>query len=160
MRVEFGELRIDEKARQNLMNVVETNWASGGPKVKRFEEEWGKLFGYRHNIAVSSGTSADLSACLALYDFGAQRGDEIIAPALAFAAVGESIVLAGFKPVFVDVERETLNINPRKIEEKITPKTRGIMAVHTMGKPCELDTITDLARKNNLYSKTPQKNKK
>ena len=59
MRVEFGELRIDEKARQNLLNVVETNWASGGPKVKKFEEEWGKLFDYKYNIAVSSGTSAD-----------------------------------------------------------------------------------------------------
>ncbi len=151
MRIEFGELRIDKNARQNLLNVVETNWASGGPKVKRFEKEWGKLFSYKHNFAMSSGTSADLSACLALYDLGAKRGDEIIAPALAFAAVGESIVLAGFKPVFVDVERETLNINPRKIEEKITPRTKAIMAVHTMGKPCKMDIIRHIAGEDNLY---------
>lgn len=151
MRIEFGELRIGEEAKQNLLNVVETSWASGGPKVKKFEEEWGKLFGYEHNVAVSSGTSADLTSCLALYDLGARRGDEIIAPALAFAAVGESIVLAGFKPAFVDIERDTLNINPKKIEEKITPKTRAIMAVHTMGKPCEMDTIMDISRKHGLY---------
>ncbi|MEM4259553.1 MAG: DegT/DnrJ/EryC1/StrS family aminotransferase [Candidatus Pacearchaeota archaeon] len=151
MRIEFGELKIDERAKKNLLHVVKTNWASGGPKVKKFEEEWGRLFGYKYNIATSSGTTADLSACLALYDFGAKRGDEIIAPALAFAAVGEAIILAGFNPIFVDVEKETLNINPKKIEEKITPKTRAIMAVHTMGKPCKMDAIIDIAKKNNLF---------
>ena len=150
MRIEFGDLRINEKAKELLMDVVKTNWASGGPKVKQFEEEWGKLFGYKHNIAVYSGTGADIGACMALYDFGAKRNDEIIAPALAFAAVGEAILQAGFTPVFVDVERETLNINPHKIEEKITSHTRAVLVVHTMGKPCEMDTIMEIARKYNL----------
>src|SRR3989344_4842139 len=150
MRIEFGDLRLDEEAKTNLLHCWETSWVSGGPKVKKFEEEWGKLFGYKHNIAVYSGTGGDIGACMALYDFGAQRRDEIIAPALAFAAVGNSIMQAGFKPVFVDVEKHTLNINPRKIEEKITAKTRAIMAVHTMGKPCEMDTIMQIARKHNL----------
>ena len=150
MRIEFGDIKLDEKAREYLMHCLKTNWISGGPKVKKFEEEWGKLFDYKHNIAVYSGTGGDIGACKALYDFGAKRGDEIIAPALAFAAVGEAILQAGFTPVFVDIERETLNINPRKIEEKITPKTRAIIAVHTMGKPCDMDTITTIAKKNNL----------
>lgn len=150
MRIEFGELRIDESAKRNLMDVVNTNWASGGPKVKKFEGEWGKLFDYKHNVAVSSGTSADISACMALYDFGAKRGDEIIAPALAFAAVGESILAAGFNPVFADIRRDTLNIDPSLIEERITDKTRAIMAVHTMGKPAEMDKICDIAREYDL----------
>lgn len=150
MRIEFGDLRIDEKAKVNLLDCIAKHWVSGGPKVKQFEEAWGALFGYKHNIAVYSGTGGDIGACLALYDFGALRGDEIIAPALAFAAVGEAILQAGFRPVFVDVEKETLNINPRLIEQKITPRTRAVMAVHTMGKPCEMDTIMQIARKYNL----------
>lgn len=150
MRIEFGDLRIDDKAKAYLLDCVERNWVSGGPRVKQFEDAWGKLFGYKHNLAVYSGTGGDIGACFSLYDFGAQRGDEIIAPALAFAAVGEAILQAGFKPVFVDVEKTTLNINPRLIEEKITPRTRAIIAVHTMGKPCEMDTIMAIARKHNL----------
>jgi len=87
---------------------------------------------------------------MTLYDFGAKRGDEIIVPALAFAATGNSILAAGFKPVFVDIKRETLNIDPEKIEEKINSRTKAIMAVHTMGKPCEMDIIQKLAHKYNL----------
>ncbi len=87
---------------------------------------------------------------MTLYDFGAKHDDEIIAPAFAFASVGNSILMAGFTPVFADIERETLNINPSKIEEKITPRTRAIMAVHTMGKPCDMDKIKDIANNHDL----------
>ena len=151
MRIEFGDIRLDEMTKRNLLEVVNTNWVSGGPKVKKFEEEWGKLFDYRYNVAMNSGTSADIAACMTLYDFGAKRGDETIAPALAFAAVGNSILAAGFIPKFVDIERETLNIDSDKIEEKITSKTRAIMAVHTMGKPCNMEKIMNLAKRNKLY---------
>ena len=151
MRIGFGELRIGETAKKNFMDVIATNWASEGPKVRKFEEEWGRLFGYRHNIAVSSGTDADINCCASLYDFGAKRGDEILAPAMAFAAVGNSILAAGFRPVFVDIERHTLNINPEKIGEKITKNTKAIVAVHTMGKPCRMDFIMDIAKKHNLF---------
>ena len=151
MDVTFGTLKINGQAKKHFSEIFKTHWATQGPKVKQFEEEWGRLFGYKHNAAMANGTCADIAACMALYDFGAKRGDEIIAPACAFAAVGNSILAAGFNPVFVDIERETLNINPKKIEEKITPKTKAIMAVHTMGKPCEMDTIIDIAHKHNLH---------
>lgn len=150
MRIQFGELKIGDIAKKHLQEVIDTNWASGGPKVKLFEEGWGKLFDYKHNVAMSSGTDADINACAVLYDFGAQRGDEIIVPTLSFIATSNAVLAAGFKPVFVDVEKHTLNINPQKIEEKITPKTRGIMVVHTMGKPCEMDSIMDIAKKHRL----------
>ncbi len=152
-KIGFSSIKLNKATQKNLDEVVRENWACEGPKVREFEAAWGKLFGYKHNVAVSSGTSGDTAACLALYDFNARMGEqnEIIAPALAFAAVGESIIMSGFKPVFVDIERETLNINPKKIEEKISPHTRAIMAVHTMGKPCEMDTIMDIARKHDLY---------
>lgn len=150
MRIEFGDLVVDERMAKNLEDVIKTNWVSGGPKVKQFEKEWGNLFNYKHNVSMDNGTSADIAACMTLYDLGAKRGDEIIAPALAFAAVGNSILTAGFKPVFVDVERETLNINPNRIEEKVTPKTKAIMAVHTMGKPCDMNSIKEIADKFRL----------
>ena len=101
MRIKFGELKVSEEAKKNLKEVADSNFISGGPKVKELEETWGNLFDYDYNIAMSSGTSADMAACMTLYDFGAKRGDEIIAPALAFAAVGNSIMSAGFKPAFV-----------------------------------------------------------
>ena len=144
-RISFGELEITDEAKGLIHEVVESNWVSGGPMEKKFEENWNGLFGYRDSIAVSSGTDADIAACMTLNDYGAKRGDDIIAPALGFAAVGNSILAAGFTPVFVDIDRETLNINSEKIEEKITPKTRAIMAVHTMGKPCDMDRIMDIA---------------
>jgi dTDP-4-amino-4,6-dideoxygalactose transaminase len=150
MRVEFGELRIGEVAKQNLLHCCDTNWASGGPKVKEFEDKWGNLFGYAHNKAVSSGTDACIAAVASLYDLGAQRGDEVIVPALSFIATSNAVLAAGLTPVFVDVERHTLNINPKLIEAAITPKTRAIMVVHTMGKPCEMDTICDIAKQHNL----------
>ncbi len=150
MRIKFGELKVSKEAKKNLKEVVDSNFISGGPKVRELEEAWGSLFDYDYNVAMSSGTSANMAACMTLYDFGAKRGDEIIAPALAFAAVGNSIMSAGFKPAFVDIERETMNINPNKIEEKINSKTKAIMAVHTMGKPCEMDKIMDIAKNYKL----------
>jgi len=150
MRIEFGDLVLDERAIKHLDDVVKKNWVSGGLKVEQFEKDWGKLFDYKYNVSMDNGTSADIASCMVLYDLGAKRGDEIIAPALAFAAVGNSIIASGFKPIFVDIEKETLNINPNKIEEKITPKTKAIMAVHTMGKPCDMNSIKEIKDKYDL----------
>ena len=146
MKIAFGDLKLDKRTEKHLEDAVSTNRISGGPKVKILEDTWGNLFNYKYNIAMSSGTSADMAACMSLYDFGAKRGDEIIAPALAFAAVGNSIVASGFTPAFIDVKRDTMNIDSDKIENKITHKTRAIMAVHTMGKPCDMQTINWLAK--------------
>lgn len=150
-RIAFGDLRVDKESMSHLEECVKTNQISRGLKVMELENRWGKLFGYKYNLAVSSGTSADMAACMTLYEFGANPGDEIIAPALAFAAVGNSIRAAGFIPKFVDVKRDTLNIDPEKIEKKITNKTKAIMAVHTMGKPCDMNAIVNIAKKNKLY---------
>ncbi|MBI5003363.1 DegT/DnrJ/EryC1/StrS family aminotransferase [Candidatus Woesearchaeota archaeon] len=151
MRIEFGDLRLGQRARDNILDCLDKNWVSGGPKVEQFETEWGALFHYKYNVAMSSGTDADINACAALYDFGAKQGDEIIMPALAFIAPANAIRVAGFTPVFVDIERHTLNINPAKIEEKITPRTRAILLVHTMGKPCAMDKIMEIAKKHKLF---------
>jgi len=149
-KIKFGDLIINEKAKNLINKALDSNFVSGGHLIKELEKEWGRLFDYKYNVAVSNGTDADIAACMTLYDFGAKRGDEIIAPALAFVAVGNSILAAGFKPVFVDIKRETLNIDPEKIEEKINSRTIAIMVVHTMGKPSEIDVIQKLAHKYNL----------
>lgn len=150
MRVNFGELVIGDIAKEYLQRVLDKNWASEGDNVKEFEEKFAARFGYKHAIATSSGTDANICSCTSLYDFGAKRGDEIIMPALSFVATANSILAAGFIPKFVDIELETLNINPSKIEAAIADKTKAIMVVHTMGKPCEMDSILRIANANNL----------
>jgi dTDP-4-amino-4,6-dideoxygalactose transaminase len=150
-RIEFGELRIGDTARAHLIDVCDTSWASMGPKVEQFEKEWSDLFLYKDSVAVSSGTDACINACLALYDIaGASRGDEVIVPALSFIATSNAVRMAGFTPVFVDIEKETLNIDPSKIEDSITEKTRAIMVVHTMGRPCDMTAIVEIAHKHGL----------
>jgi dTDP-4-amino-4,6-dideoxygalactose transaminase len=150
-KVPFGTVSLTPKAKKLIDDAIERRWLTKGKYVREFEDKFAALFGVKHGIAVSSGTDADAIACAVLYDFGAQRGDEIIIPALTFVATGNAVLQAGFKPVFVDVERETLNIDPKKIEQVITPKTRAIMPVHLMGRPAAMDEIMRIAKKHKLY---------
>jgi len=150
-KVPFGTVSVTEEARECIDQALASNWVTRGKYVQEFEEKFAKLFGMTDAVAVSSGTDADAICCSVLYDFGAQRGDEIIVPALTFVATGNAVLQAGFQPVFVDVNRETLNIDPQRIEEAITPKTKAIMLVHLMGKPAAMDEIMAIAKKHNLY---------
>ena len=149
-RIEFGELRFGDISRTNLMDCMDTNWSSGGPKVKEFEEKWGKLFGYKYNRAVSSGTDAVLNLVSTAYEYGAKRGDEIIVPALSFIASTNAVLMAGFTPVFVDVELDTMNMDPSKIQSAITDRTVAILAVHTMGKMCDMDAVCTIGQRHGL----------
>jgi len=150
-RVPFGTVSITDKARQLIQGAFDSNWVTKGKYVKEFEEKFAHIFGRREAIAVSSGTDANAIACAVLYDFGAKRGDEIITPALSFVGTGNAIIQAGFKPVFVDIRLETLNIDVNKIEEVITDKTRAVMPVHLMGKPAQMDKILDVAKRFKLH---------
>jgi len=149
-RITFGHVEVGECARRFLDEALRRNWVSEGLNVKLFESRFGQKFGYPHAIAVSSGTDAGLVAMAALHDLGAHRGDEVITPALAFVATANCILAAGLVPRFVDVELETLNINPELIEAAITPRTRAIQVVHTMGKPCRMGEILEIARAHQL----------
>lgn len=149
-KVPFGTVSITPKARTLINEALDTKWVTKGKYVKEFEEKFAALFGVKYGVAVSSGTDADALACAALYDFGAKRGDEVIVPALSFVATGNAVFQAGLMPVFVDIKRDTLNIDPDKIEAKITSRTRAIMPVHLMGKPAEMDKICAIAKKHHL----------
>lgn len=150
-RVPFGTVSITEQARQLIDTALDTKFVTRGKYVAEFEKQFAKLFGTREAVAVSSGTDADALALAVLYDYGAQRGDEVIIPALTFVATGNAVFQAGFKPVFVDVKRETLNIDVDQIEAVITPRTRAIMPVHLMGKPAAMERIMAIARKHKIY---------
>ncbi len=149
-KVTFGTVSVTSDAVKLINEVLKTKWLTRGKYVQQFEEKFAKIFGVKEAVAVSSGTDADAVCCAALYDFGAKRGDEVIVPALSFVASGNSVLQAGLIPVFVDIKRETLNIDPDKIEKAITPKTRAIMVVHLMGKPAEMDKIMLIAKKYKL----------
>ena len=150
MRINFGDLIIGDIAKDKIQKALKKNWVTEGENVKEFEEKFAKEFGYKHAIATSSGTDACLASLMSLYEFSAKRGDEIIVPATTFVATANAVLAAGFTPKFVDIEIETLNINPNLIEKKITDKTVAIMPVHLMGKPSEMDTIIKIANKHNL----------
>lgn len=150
-RIPFGTMSITERAKKLVNEAIDTGRLSSGKYVREFEKKFAELIGVNEAVAVSSGTDAIALALAVLYDFGAKRGDEVIVPALSFVATGNSVLQAGFKPVFVDIDRRTLNIDPLRIEKSITEKTRAIMPVHLMGKPADMDAITEIAGKHKLY---------
>lgn len=149
-KVPFGTVSITSDARRLIDEALEARWVTRGKYVQEFEENFAKVFGVKYAIAVSSGTDADALSCAVLYDYGAKRNDEIIIPALTFVATANAVLQAGFKPVFVDIRRETLNIDPEGIEKAITKKARAIMPVHLMGKPADMDKIKAIAQKHKL----------
>lgn len=151
IKVAFGTISITQKSKDLIREILDSNRVSSGKYVREFEERFAGLIGTKEAVAVSSGTDADALALAVLYDFGAKRGDEIIVPALSFVATGNAVLQAGFTPVFVDVGRDTLNIEPEKIGSAITKKTRAIMPVHLMGKPADMDAINSIAKKHGLF---------
>jgi dTDP-4-amino-4,6-dideoxygalactose transaminase len=139
MRYPFGTITITESAKKLVRDILDSGRVSSGRYVREFEQRFASLVGTREAVALSTGTDADALALAVLYDYGARRNDEVIVPALSFAATGNAVLQAGFFPKFVDIERTTLNINPALIERAITEKTRAIMPVHLMGKPADME---------------------
>lgn len=148
MKVPVNEPIVSKEAIQNVEKALESGWlSSSGPFVAEFEDTFAHYIGSKHAITVSSGTAA-LHLSLLAYNIGPD--DEVIVPAFSMGAVWMSVLQTGAKPIFVDCEPETFNINPGKIEEKITKKTKVIIVVHTYGHPADMDTITPIARKHAL----------
>ena len=150
MRFPFGSITIPEDSKKLIKDALDTGRVTNGRYVRELEKKFAAVVGAKEAVAVSSGGDADTLALATLYDFGAKRNDEIIVPALSFVATGNSVLQAGFKPVFIDIERDTLNINPEKVERGISPKTMAIMPVHLMGKAAPMDEIKALAKKYKL----------
>lgn len=143
----FGSPDIKEAEIQEVVDTLRSGWLGTGPKVRRFEEDFRAYIGCKHAIALNSCT-AGLHLALDVLDIG--EGDEVITTPITFAATANVIVHRGAKPVFVDVERDTMNIDPGKAEEAITPSTKAVMPVHMAGRPCKMDEVMDIAQRHNL----------
>lgn len=138
---------VEEKAGKAVMEVLSSANYIMGKEVLEFEKEFAEYIGVRHAISVGNGTDA---LVLALMAAGIGKGDEVITTPFTFFSTAESISSVGAIPVFVDVEKETYNIDPLKIEEKITEKTKAIMPVHIFGQAAKMDQIMAIAKKHNL----------
>jgi dTDP-4-amino-4,6-dideoxygalactose transaminase len=139
----IGQEEIDE-----VINTLRSDWITTGPKVKRFEQAFADFVGAPAALAVSSATDAMLVGLAAL---GVQPGDEVITTPMTFCSTVHVIEHLGARPVLVDVEPDTLNINPDHVARAVTRRTRGIMPVHLYGHPCAMDALYDIAAQHNLF---------
>jgi perosamine synthetase len=145
--IPYGRQWIDEEDIQAIVEVLRSDWLTQGPKVQEFEEAFARFVGTRYAVAVNSGTAA---LHCAFYSIGIGPGDEVIVPPITFAATANSVVFQGGTPIFVDVQPDTLLLDPDLIEEKITSKTKAIIAVDFAGHPCDYDRLKEISLKHGL----------
>ena len=138
---------ITKKEEKQVLSVLRSGNLSLGPKYKEFEEKFAKKIGVKYACAVSSGTAG---LHLAMIAAGIGKDDEVITSPFSFIASANCILYVGAKPVFVDINPITYNIDPKKIERKITPKTKAILVVHIFGQSSDMDPILKLAKKYKL----------
>lgn len=139
----LGEEEINE-----VVDTLKSGWITTGPKVEKFEKQFAEYINTKYTVALSSCTAG---LFLSLLTLKLREGDEVITTPYTFAASSNVVLHCRAKPVFVDIDPNTLNINPEKVEEKITYKTRGIIPVHIGGRPCDMDSIIDIAKRHNLW---------
>lgn len=139
---------IGAEVEEKVVEVLRSGSYILGQNTKALEQELAEFIGVEHSVALNSGTDA-LHLALRALDIGA--GDEVISVAFTFVATTEAIGIVGAKPVFVDINPDTFNIDVEKIEAAITPRTKAIIPVHLYGQPCEMDKILDIAKRHNLY---------
>jgi len=145
--IPYGHQWIDNSDIRAVIKVLKSDWITQGSKIKEFENAVAKYCGVKYAVAVSSGTAA-LHAAYAVA--GIKAGDEVITTPLSFAATSNAIIYCGGKPVFADIQEDTLNINPKEIKKKITKKTKTIASVDFAGHPCDYDEILKIAKKYKL----------
>lgn len=145
--IPYGRQFIDEEDIKSVVEVLKSPFITQGPKVAQFEEKLAEYCGARFAVAFSSGTAA-LHA--AYFSAGLSEGDEFITSPITFAATANAGLFLGAKPVFVDVERDTGNIDADLIEEALTPKTKLIVPVHYAGFPANMEKIREIAEKHGL----------
>jgi UDP-4-amino-4,6-dideoxy-N-acetyl-beta-L-altrosamine transaminase len=143
----YGRQSIGEDDVEAVVEVLRSPWLTTGPKVDEFEHQFAARVGAKHAVAFSSGTAALHGAGFAA---GLKQGDEAITSPLTFVATANCVLYQGARPVFADVCRDTLNIDPERIAEHITPKTRAILPVAYAGHPADLDVIMAIAEKQRL----------
>src|SRR4051812_11111878 len=143
----YGRQTIEDDDIAAVAQVLRSDWLTTGPKVAEFERAFAEFTGAREAVAVCNGTAA-LHAAAAALQIG--PGDEVIVPAMTFAASANCVVYQGGVPVFVDVELDTLLLDAKRIEEAVTARTKAIVAVDYAGQPADYDAIGEVAKRYNL----------
>lgn len=143
----FGSPVIEQPEIDEVTACLKSGWLGTGPKTHRFEELFRDYKGSRFAVAVNSCTAALHLSILAA---GIRPGDEVIVPTMTFCATANAVIHAGAKPVLVDCEKSTMNIDPEDIRRKITGATKAIIPVHFAGRPCNMDAVMNIVGKYNL----------
>lgn len=143
----FGSPAVEEAEIAEVVASLRSGWLGTGPKVQRFEEDFKRYQQAQHAIAVSSCTAA---LHLSLLASGILPGDEVITTPLTFCATVNAIIHAGATPVLADVDPRSMNIDPDRVQERITPRTRALVPVHFAGRPCEMDRLMEIAGRSQL----------
>ena len=146
-RIPYGKQYIDEYDIQAVNDVLKSPYLTTGPKVKEFEKKLCELTGAKFAVVLSNGTAALHTAC---YAAGIKIGDEVITSPMTFAASANCVLYCGGTPVFADIDPDTWNIDPKEIEEKVTHKTKAIIAVDFTGQAAPLGEIKEICAKHNL----------
>jgi perosamine synthetase len=146
--ISIAQPLISEEEIEEVVKVLKSGFIAQGPKVTEFEEKFAEYVGVEYAVATSSGTTA---LHLALLSLGIEKGDEVLTTPFSFAATGNSILFTGARPVFIDIDPKTYNLDPQKIEEAIGKKTKAIMPVHLYGQPADMDPIKQIAEDHNLW---------
>ena len=150
-RIGVGGFTLNARAKTLVNRALDDNRLSAGPLMERFERLIAHSHGCRFGLMCNSGTSALHIALAALKELhNWPDGAEVLVPAVTFVATANVVLYNNLTPVFVDVEPDYYDLDPAKIEERITPRTRAIMPVHLAGLPCDMDPITEMARRYNL----------
>ena len=148
-RISVAEPKLSGNERKYVLDCLDTNWiSSNGKYIGAFEAAFASFCGVKHAVAANNGTTA---LHLALVALGLGPGDEVIIPTVTYIATANAVRYCGATPVLVDVRPDTMNIDPQQIEQKITPRTRGIIPVHLYGHPADMEPLTQIARKHGLW---------
>lgn len=145
--IPYGRQSLDDADIKAVIEVLRSDWLTTGPKVAEFEAALARYVGAQFAVAVSSGTAA---LHCAMYALGIGPGHEVIVPTMTFAASANCVVYQGGTPVFVDVAPDTLLIDPKDVETKITPQTKAIIAVDYAGQPCDYSALKEIADRHHV----------
>ena len=143
----FGSPLIEQPEIDEVVASLKSGWIGTGPKVHKFEEMFREYKEVKYAMALNSCTA---SLHLSMLAIGIKPGDEVLVPSMTFASSANAVIHTGGRPVLVDCKKDTMNVSPEDIEKKITNKTKAIIPVHFAGRPCEMDRIMDIAKKQGL----------
>ncbi len=150
-RIGVGSADISDRALQYVTEVIKSRRLSYGPFLQRFEREFAKAHERKFGLTANSGTDALRVAVAVLKELNDWKdGDEILVPSVTFIASANVVIQNNLKPVFVDVDPRIYNMDPSKVEEKISDRTRGIMPVHLFGQPCDMTPLVKISREHGL----------